>query len=659
MDCDRPPRLHRLLVPCLLLASAALAVSSLVGDSITFDETSHLTSGASYLHFSDFRLSPDHPPLAKMWAAWPLLLSGPRWPATASSAWRNREYFGWGEEFLFELNGGHRLLVLGRCMMVILLVATCAAVYATSRMLFGSGPALLALALAALSPTLLAHGRLVTTDMPLALCSLLVLLTAGRLAECLTIPRVIAAAFAVAAVSLVKFSWPLVMAGPAVMVLMVLRRRRPWRIGIPRRSSPTRGMKSHLLISTGHRCIAMGMVCAIVPVIAWAVIWTCYGWRYSMLAEDATASDGDARASERIQVDASWDEMRASSGGIAAGRQAVLASVFWAKSHRLLPEAYLYGFALTLYVTEARPSYLMGECLQGGSTAYFPVAFAIKTPIPVLLLFAGGCVSLACRPALRRRRPVLLAGLLAFGACYGLASISGNVNIGHRHLLPLYPIIFVLAAAAAEGWKTGPVRWLIGAALAWLAVANAFVYPHYLCYFNELVGGPANGHKYLLDSNLDWGQDLIRLAAYQRRHPGEEMQLAYFGSVDPRCYGIRSAALSTSFDMGEPGPLGPGIYVVSATQLRGVYDPQVRDAFWADRRNIEAVRRMREGLAKPSDSEDPSQAARRRAIESQYELLRRKRLINRLAHRPPDERIGYSLFVYHLEMDDVAELTRP
>jgi len=649
-------RVHWVLVPLLLATSAALAVSSLVGDSITFDETSHLGAGVSYLEYHDYRLAPDHPPLAKIWAAWPLLLGDPRWPVTSSPAWQASEHFKWGEEFLFKLNDGQRLLVTARCMMVVLLLATCATVYATARWLFGPAAGLLALFLAALSPTLLAHGRLVTTDLPLALCSLLVLLTVGRLAERLTPLRVVAAALALAAVCLVKFSWPLVLVGPAVMAVMVIGRRRPWRVGVPRRTSQGRRNKTRVLMSRSHRCAAMGLVSVVIIGVVWGAIWTCYGWRYSMFAEGATAADREAQASQRAQLNASWDAMLAAGGGVTPIRKVALDSVFWARSHRLLPEAYLYGFALTLYVTEARPSYLMGKCLDRGSRAFFPIAFAIKTPVPTLLLFVGGVAVLVLRPATRRRRPILLASMIAFGVCYAAASISGDVNIGHRHLLPLYPIVFVLAGAAAETWKTKWGGRLTGAALVWLIASNAFVYPQYLCYFNEFVGGPSNGYRCLVDSSLDWGQDLIRLADYQRRHPGEEMQLAYFGSVDPRCYGIRCSALSNSFDMGEPGPLGPGVYVLSVTQLLGVYDPQVRDAFWADARNVEAVRQMASDLARPTDCEDSSQAARRAMMERQYESLRRKRLINQLSHRPPDERIGYSLFVYRLEACDVDDL---
>ena len=153
-------RSHYVLVPALLLLAGLLAVTSLVRDSITYDETSHLTAGMSYLQTGDFRLAPDHPPLAKVWCAWPLLFMNHQWPPADNPHWLDAQVFQLGRDWLFRLNDGQRLLVAGRCMMVILLLATCLTTYALARRLFGPAAALLSLTLAALAPTLLAHGRL-------------------------------------------------------------------------------------------------------------------------------------------------------------------------------------------------------------------------------------------------------------------------------------------------------------------------------------------------------------------------------------------------------------------------------------------------------------------------------------------------------------------
>ena len=100
---------HRVIVPILLAVAAALTITSLVGDSITFDETSHLTSGYSYLKTGDFRLAPDHPPLAKVWCALPLLLIDNKWPPPETNGWRDGDVWKVGRGWLFDLNNGERI----------------------------------------------------------------------------------------------------------------------------------------------------------------------------------------------------------------------------------------------------------------------------------------------------------------------------------------------------------------------------------------------------------------------------------------------------------------------------------------------------------------------------------------------------------------------
>ena len=170
-------------VAALLAGAGLLAVSSLIGDSITFDELHHLTSGYSYLQTGDFRLASTSPPLAKMWCAWPLLLTNNQWPAADSPAWQAGDVWAVGRLWLFELNDGERLMTIARCMDVVLLLGVCLSVYFLGARLFGPRAGLIALVLAVFSPSLLAHGRLATTDIPLTLAVTLTLLAFARLLE--------------------------------------------------------------------------------------------------------------------------------------------------------------------------------------------------------------------------------------------------------------------------------------------------------------------------------------------------------------------------------------------------------------------------------------------------------------------------------------------
>ena len=120
------------------------------------------------------------------------------------------------------------------------------------------------------------------------------------------------------------------------------------------------------------------------------------------------------------------------------------------------------------------------------------------------------------------------------------------------------------------------------------------MYPHYLSYFNEVAGGPSNGHRVLLDSNIDWGQDLLRVADYQREHPEEvaDMKLAYFGSAHPPFYGIETQGLRSDYPFGQRPVLSGGTYVISVTQLMGVYFGTARPGFWEDEENWKLYRTL-------------------------------------------------------------------
>ena len=629
---QRLARRHWFLVPALLILAGALAVSSFLGDSITYDETSHLTAGMSYLKTGDYRLAPDHPPLAKLWAASPLLFVDHAWPAADDPGWQKADVFFTGRAWLFGLNDGERLVVVSRCMMVILLVGLCATIYALGRVLFGPAAGLLALTLAVLSPTLLAHGRLVTTDLPIALTTTLTLLAFGSLLRRVTWPRLVACGVVLGAASATKLSWPLVLPALGVMAAIAVLRREALKIAAARRRVRALKLRKERLVAV----VALAML---LTATTWASIWSCYGWRVSIFPS-ATAGEVDPSVEPAAEVLASaWGHaLYKEDGSPRSGFMPALLRL--ASNWHLLPDAYLFGLAWTLESTRGRNAYFMGQTGEGGWRLYFPTAAAIKTPIAVLALLVAGIVALVRRRG-QSGNTILLAGLVAYVAIHSAYVINSNFNIGHRHLLPIYPALFVLAGASATWARARVGRWLVAAAVAWLAGANLWIHPHYLSYFNELVGGPRHGHEYLADSNIDWGQDLKRLADYSAEHPGETIKLSYFGSAVPTRYGFPCELLPSSIDTGSTVGLdGGGLYVISATHLLGVYDKFSQESFWADPQTRAYFREL------GTHSEH-------------YARLRWGRFLFNLRRRPPDERIGWSLFVYRLTADDVEELTRP
>src|SRR5262249_2101912 len=163
---------------------------------------------------------------------------------------------------------------------------------------------------------------------------------------------------------------------------------------------------------------------------------------------------------------------------------------------------------------------------------FFPVSFALKTPLPLIALLLIGLVA-AAAPGVPRAGPFVWVPVVV----YALLTFTRGINIGHRHLLPLYPFLFVLAARAgawaAQRWHDG-VRWpaaAVGVLAAWYVAGTLRVHPHYLAYFNEAAGGPRNGYRLLVDASLDWGQDLIHLREWAESHGTPALKLSYFGTA--------------------------------------------------------------------------------------------------------------------------------
>lgn len=538
----------------LLALFAAIAAATLQYKSATFDETAHLPAGVSYWQTGDFRLNPEHPPLVKLWAALPVHLAGLLAVDARGPAWDRAEQWSLGYAALNGADGASRdprpPLLAARLAMLAWGVALGALVWAWARELWGPRAALVSLALHALSPTMLAHARLVTTDLPAAFAWTLVLYLVARQARSRGSRRAerLAVAALAAAVGLaltVKFS--LLLLGPVLLVAAPLAR-----------ALELRGARPDLRRES-LRLLRTAAACALAAVLA---IWAVYGFRFSMAAAgERYRPDWSAVGS----ADSRWDgpDAPAAAGPVRAALDA-----------RLLPEGYLYGLAWVLGGAERRLAFLGGETSLTGWKSYFPIAFALKTT-PALLAFLAWA-SISGLVALRRgvRMPPGVAVALVGVAVYGGTSIFAALNIGHRHLAPLYPLLFVLAGCVAR-CLGGARRWAIAALVAGQALSCALTFPHYLSYFNAFAGGPEGGRRWLLDSNLDWGQDLPSLARWMEREGVERIDLAYFGTASPAAHGIpfRKVALVHDFQPARPAtpPRSGELIAVSANLAAGLY----------------------------------------------------------------------------------------
>jgi hypothetical protein len=259
---------------------------------------------------------------------------------------------------------------------------------------------------------------------------------------------------------------------------------------------------------------------------------------------------------------------------------------------------------LRRHMTDGHPAFLLGENRMHGWWYYFPVAFALKTPLPTLLFLAIALLSpLFLRP---RRFPNMAQGLRTWGPIvlfplmYGISTLFSPLNIGYRHLLPVLPFLFVLVGRAlctihhTSRFTLHVSRFTYSALLAWLALGTLRIAPHYLAYFNELAGGPDNGWRYLADSNTDWGQGYKDLARFQQeRGVGKVYLSAFLPTYDPAIYGVVYEPLTPMWGNTPavfPSRLNPppGDYVISATTLDGIplVDPEMYD--WFRRREPDA-----------------------------------------------------------------------
>ena len=559
-------RSKRLRATCVLSIFAvvfiALTVTSYRQESATWDEPQHVIAGYTALKFHDYRTDPEHPPFLRMWAALPLLLRHDiKMDVSVIDkidpvSWVGILQFEFCHGFLYILNDADRLLYSARFMNVLLGVLLGVLLFCWTRELFGSWPAVIVLGLYTIEPNILAHSRLVTTDFGVTCFVFGTLYFLWRTARRLSAGNLcgLIGFFVLAQIS--KFSALLL--GPIVLVLLVVHvcRRSPWRVCL--------GSEREFVRAT-HKIVSALVILVALILVTWLAIWTIYGFRFLPSASST------------------WKMELSADSTMGARAPAFSRIVSWADEYRLLPNAYLQGFFFSRVKAQGRSGFLAGRYSTKGWWYFFPFAFLIKTPVSIILLFIGGVFLCAARRG--RFLGDDLYVLLAIVGFLG-AAMAAKLNIGLRHILPIYPFVLIVAGkAVAELWhdKRQLVRAMLGALCLFTVVEMALVYPHFLAFFNRFVGGPRHGYEYLVDSNLDWGQDLKPLKKWMDKNNVQRINLAYFGTADPAYYGIQCTYLPGSpffaDDRVRPPQL-PGYVAVSATNLRGVYfDKRWRDLY--------------------------------------------------------------------------------
>ena len=540
------PTARRILTLCGVACFLALSVVQYArvadANSLTWDECDHMYAGYMQWAHRDFGLNPEHPPLVKWLASVPLLSLRLHIPALLDRSYEKEAFLG-GKEFLFR-NDADTMTFRARMTASLITLLLGVFVFLAACEFFGLGAGFLALGLIAFDPTLLAHGAVVTTDSAQSCFLLASVYAFYRYAKTPSAWR-LAAVGLVAGLALASKHSTVLLFPMLVALVAVEAARQP---------SPERGESQRPL---GRRILRAAAALAAIGVISVGVLWAFYGFRYAARGEGRKLNPPLETSLRRVPSKV---------------QAAVLAEV---AKLRLLPESYLFGWTDVLAKSKGYHSYLFGKRYPSGVWYYFPVALVIKSSLAFLILLAVTIWAIAAR-RFRHWREILY--LTIPPAIYMAFSIAGGMNIGIRHMLPVYVFLFVLLAGAVWQLAQSNRRWLVAAIALFLfqAVSVSRAYPAYVAYANEAAGGPMKVHEYLTDSSADWAQQLKSVKRYLDARGVKSCWFLYFGEgvIDYRYYGIPCEPLPTadSLWIHEPANAPPAVdgpVLISAAVLSG------------------------------------------------------------------------------------------
>ncbi|WDV57054.1 phospholipid carrier-dependent glycosyltransferase [Streptomyces coeruleorubidus] len=462
-------------------------VTTAVRQTPTIDEPVYVGAAAEYTHEHRLRHNPEHPPLGKLVIGAGVALADPRVDSSFTG-----DQGAVGRHLLYETgNDPWRLMLWARLPVIALTLLFGLVVFAFARELAGKAGALAALVLYCFCPDVIAHGSLATLDVPTAgfVLTSAWLLWRARRGPRLYVPL---AGVALGAALATKMSTL-----PAVPVLMAVAAVSVWHA-----SAGGRGRDAGQVLV---RAVAGAGVVALAAV---AVVWVTY-----------LMVDPRLRWSPEQHVPT------------VRGLRGLLVEAL------PFPEAYRDGMRIQ-FGLEHRPwqGFLLGRLYSGSLWYYLPAALLVKTPLGMLALWVAGTVVVVAVRRLRPAAPHVLAAPVVLLA----AAMQGARDLGTRYAVFL-PLFLAVAAGCVLVVRRWWVSVVVGSLVAFVAVGSLRAYPYYLPYSNEAFGGPGRTREFLHDSNVDWGQDLGRLAERLReRYPGERVWLVYKGSGVPSFYGIRA-----------------------------------------------------------------------------------------------------------------------
>ena len=443
--------------------------------SATTDEPAHLGDG--YHWFEGISpFDPSHPPLARILCALPLRLTGVPPSTQGSEVDQGNTIMRSGD---YETN-----LRRARRGNLVLFALAIIATAEWARQTFSDGVAVTAAALFTTLPTVLAHGGLITTDMAATATLPVALLALDWFLEQPSWKRALVLGGAIGLGLLAKLSFLVFFPAGAVFVLIARGRLKPALRWAP-----------------------------VALVVGLFVLWAGYRFTFdrpSNISKDAVFLFHYAAPAPLIPMARAMAQMP------------------------LPAPAYALGVATLKFRDKqlGHPSYLLGKTSTKGWWFYFPVVFFYKTPLPFLILLARGLARI------RTRAQFAYAGVAVAIMAIGL---TATINIGLRHLLPIYVPLSIVAAFGAADIANRAIapfsRVALASLFAWLVIGGALAHPDYLGWFNAFA--QPNPARIAIDSNLDWGQDTMRLAKTAREMGIDQLHFATTGTIRFEDYGLR------------------------------------------------------------------------------------------------------------------------
>jgi hypothetical protein len=577
----------------LLAMQVAQVVTIVHRESLTWDEDDHMFAGYMMWKTGDYGLNPEHPPLVKLLATLPLL-GEKLWVPLLQNREFKAEAYQDGLVWLARNDGASQRLVFRmRLAAGLLALGLSLVVFFAARDWFGTPAALVALTLVTFDPNILAHSALVTTDVGLSLFFLASIYGFYRYVKKPTLLRLLLTCVAAGLLLTTKHSG--ILLAPILLLL----------IGGEIVAAP-KG-------SRGRVALRLGGAFAAIVVVGVTVLWAFYGFRYAARPAGLVLSTSLA---EYVGPLSHFN-----------------ATAVMAIAHlHLLPESYLMGLVDVKRMAQWYPTFILGKNYAHGVWWYFPVVIAVKTTLGLAGLLALTAFAIITR-RLRKAREV--AYLLVPGAFYLAVAMLSGMNIGARHVLPLYAMGAILAAGGITALAATNRRWAyVGAVLIVAHIASALtVFPNDMAYANEVWGGAKNTHNLLSDANVDWAQQLYQVKDWQDRHPGQECWFAYFAApaVDPTVYGISCHVLPNA-DTGWFGggadivpPVINGYILLSAGDLSGCEFPSGQLNPYASFQTRKPDEMIDYSVFVYHGNFQVAQAAAMSRVQRSYELLRARK----------------------------------